>query len=138
MTKLTESKTRMIFAAHTPGGFAAPRCMGGEDHSGFAFGQFCHHFSSCIPLLEYADSNFLHDFCRLAWDAKLFLSGSVLIMAYAYCNSASRPPSSQTNDRAFVFCPRRVCQRVRHHQCLLHSREASLREACEPPGILAR
>src|SRR5713226_2442077 len=119
------------------GGGERSRRVGGETHSGFTFGQFCHHFSPCIPLLEFADSNLLHDLCRLAWDAKLFLPGSVLILAYAYCDGASWPPVSQTNDRAFIFCPRRVCQRVRHHQCPLDSRETNFRETSEPPGIMA-
>src|ERR1700730_1426564 len=49
------------------------RCLGGENHSGFTFRQFCHHLSSCLQLLEYPDSNLIHDLCRLAWDAELFL-----------------------------------------------------------------
>src|SRR5712692_2328519 len=119
------------------GGCKHSRCIGGEDHSGLTFGQFCHHFSSCIPLLEYPDSNLLHALGGLAWDAKLFLPGSVLILAYICCDSASWPSVSQSNDRAFVFCPRRICQRVRHHQCPLDSRETNFRETSEPPGILA-
>src|SRR5260370_7536504 len=113
------------------------RCLGGANHSAFAFGQLCHYFPSCIPLLEYPDSSVLHDLCGLAWDAKLFLPGSVLILAYICCGSSSWPPASQSSDRAFVFRPRRVCQRVRHHQCPLDSREANFRETAEPPGILA-
>src|SRR5260370_33466851 len=81
------------------GGCKHSGCIGGEDHSGLAFGQFCHHFPSCVPLLEYPDSNLLHDFCRLAWNAKFFLPGSVLILAYICRYSASWPPSSQPNNR---------------------------------------
>src|SRR5258708_31110813 len=119
------------------GGGERSRCLGGETHPAFAFGQLCYYFPSCIPLLECPDSNLLHDLCRLAWDAELFLPGSVLILAYACCDSASWPPVSQTSDRTFVFWPRRVYQHIRHHQCAVDSREANLREASEPPGILA-
>lgn len=119
------------------GGGKHSGCIGGEGHSGSTFGEFCQHFSSCIPVLEYADSNLLHDVCRLAWDAKFFLPGSVLVLANICRDSASWPAVSQTKHRVFVFQPGRVCQRIRRCQCPPDSREANLREASEPPGILA-
>ncbi len=73
------------------GGSERSRRVGGKTHSALAFGQLCHYFSSCISLLEYPDSNLLHDLCRVAWDAKLFLPGSVLILAYIRRDSISWP-----------------------------------------------
>src|SRR5205807_6020238 len=113
------------------------RHLGNENHSGFTLDEFCHHFSSSIPLLEYPDSNLLYDFCRLAWDVELFLPGGVPIPACLCRDSASGPAASEANDCAFVFYPCRVCRRVCHHQCSLDSRDTNLREATEPPGILA-